>query len=126
MKQHGEYKYISTGIVKHLIDDRGMSVTQIADRLGVTKSYISKVKAGERSLTLDHLGDLERITSEPIAFLMLKAMDPESVPPEVKPLYRIAWKMMAPQKKRAAPKSRAPSATAAAAGGARSRSKKAA
>ena len=95
MKQYGDYQFVSTGVVNLLVE-QGMTLTAIAKLIGVTKSYISRVKSGERSLTLDHLGRLGEKTGQPLAFLLLKSMDPKSVPPEIKPLYRMAWKMMAP------------------------------
>jgi len=55
-------RMVSSGFsqdVVELLISRGMSLTHIAKFLGVTKSYVSRVKFGKRSLTLDHLAVLE-------------------------------------------------------------------
>jgi transcriptional regulator with XRE-family HTH domain len=123
MKQHGDYRFVSTGVVNLLVK-QGMTLTRIANMLGVTKSYISRVKAGQRSLTLDHIGVLGEQTDQPLAFLLLKSMDPKSIPSHLMPLYRSAWKMMAPPEERQ--KVRAPSRTPKSSLTSRARSRKAA
>lgn len=97
MKLRGDYTTISAGIVRLLVQ-RGYSLTRIANMLGLSKSYISRVHSGQRSLTLDHLTLLERKTGEPLPFLFLKSIPIKSVAPELRPLYRAAWKMAKPDK----------------------------
>lgn len=95
MKTKADYTTISAGIVKLLVD-RGMTLVAIAKMLGLSKSYISRVNAGQRSLTLDHIVKLERKTGEPLPFLFLKSIPLKSVAPELRPMYEAAWKLAAP------------------------------
>src|SRR5262245_52910972 len=86
----------------NLMVERGMTLTQVAGLIGVTKSYISRVNSGQRSLTLDHLAKFERTLGEPIPWLLMKAIPPESVTPELRPLYRATLKLLKPVERRAA------------------------
>jgi transcriptional regulator with XRE-family HTH domain len=85
-RKEPEYSNVSAGVVSLLVD-RGMTLTQIAKLLGVSKSYISRVGAGNRSFTLDHLIALEQAVGEPLPLLLLQAIPIESVRPELRPLY---------------------------------------
>jgi transcriptional regulator with XRE-family HTH domain len=96
MKQSGDYRRISAEVVA-LLTGRGMTLTDIAHMLDVTKSYVSKVKAGERSLTLDHLSQLALKTRLPLPFLLLQSMDPKALPAEARPLYRLAMRHADPR-----------------------------
>ena len=71
-----------------LLTKRGMTLTEIADGLGVTKSFLSRVKSGTRGLTIDHLVALERQLGEPLPLLIVQATPIESVPKDLRPLYR--------------------------------------
>src|SRR5262245_59802967 len=97
MKVRGDYTTLSAGIVRLLVQ-RGTTLSRIAAMLGVSKSYISRVHSGQRSLTLDHLATLEQKTGEPLPFLFLKSMPRNLITPELRPLYRAALKMAAPPK----------------------------
>lgn len=92
MKTDPKLPRLSKGIVALLVK-RGMTLTEVAKLLGVSKSYISRVHSGVRSLTLDHLWRLQESLGEPIPVLFLNAMDPASIPPNVRSLYRAAVKM---------------------------------
>lgn len=89
---------VSSGIVNLLVD-RGMNLTEIAELIGVTKSFISRVKSGQRSLTLDHLARFERALGEPIPWLLMRAIPPESVSPELRPLYKATMKLLKPNER---------------------------
>jgi predicted XRE-type DNA-binding protein len=85
-KREPDYENISSGVVG-LLCDRGMNLTQIAELLGVTRSYISRVKGGTRSFTLDHLVTLQRKTEQPLPLLLLQATPANEVPRELKALH---------------------------------------
>lgn len=75
---------------------KGITASEVAEILGVTKSYVSRVKSGQRSFTIKHLTTLASETDEPLAFLFMKSMPIASVPSSMRPLYRSALKLMDP------------------------------
>ena len=96
MKQaKADFKNLSSGVVE-LLCERGMTLTEIAKLIGVTKSYISRVKAGTRSFTLDHLVRLERAVGEPLPWLLVKSIPIASVSAELRPLYKATLKLLDP------------------------------
>jgi transcriptional regulator with XRE-family HTH domain len=50
--------------------------------LGVGKSYISRVAAGQRALTIEHLATLERALGKPMALLLLEGSSRADDAPE--------------------------------------------
>lgn len=98
-KQHIISNRISRDVVQLMVD-RGMTLTEIGGLIGVSKSFISRVKSGQRSLTLDHLAKFERALGEPIPWLLMKAIPPESVTPELRPLYKATMKLLKPMERR--------------------------
>lgn len=83
-----------SGDVIDMLTRRGMSITAIADAIGVTKSFISRVKSRSRGLTVDHLIALEASLGEPLPALLLKATPIDSVSKELQPLYRSTLKVL--------------------------------
>ena len=81
------FNNVSSGVVD-LLAKRGMTLTAIAKMLGLSTSYISRVRAGARSFTLDHLTRIEREIGESLPSLLLEATPLSSVPPHLRPLYR--------------------------------------
>ena len=77
-----------------LLIERGMNVTRIASLLAVSKSYISRVKAGKRSLTLDHLAVLERKLGSPVALLLMESIPRDTVAPKARPLYDATLRLL--------------------------------
>lgn len=77
-----------------LLVNRGMSLTEIAEVLGVTKSYISRVKSGTRKFTLDHLEILEDFLQASLPVLIMEATPRESVRPELRPLHDMTLKLL--------------------------------
>ena len=84
---------LSRDIVNLLID-RGMTVTGIAEMLGVTKSYISRVKNGKRKFTLDHMSTLEKKLKVSLLVLLMQSIPRESVSPALRPLYDETLRML--------------------------------
>lgn len=74
--------------VLDLLVKRGMTLTEIATAIGVTKSFLSRVRARSRSLTIEHLAALEAAVGEPLPLLLLRATPIESVPKDLRALYR--------------------------------------
>jgi len=83
-------RHKSNGISKECVNvltGLGMTLTEIAKMLGVTKSYVSRVNAGQRSFTLEHLAKLQRKTGRPIPLLAMQAMSREAIAAKFLPLY---------------------------------------
>ena len=71
-----------------------MSLTHIAKLLGVTKSYVSRVKAGKRSLTLDHLAVLEMELGRSVPLMLMETIPRETVAPKARRLYDATIKLL--------------------------------
>jgi len=85
---------ISQGTVE-LLESRGMSLTEIAKFLEVSKSYISRVKAGTRAFTLQHIGHVSLKLEQPLPVLLMRLMIPEdSVKPEYRKLYNMTKRLI--------------------------------
>jgi transcriptional regulator with XRE-family HTH domain len=90
---------ISIGVVELLLK-RSMTLTSIAEAIGVTKSFLSRVKARTRSLTIDHLVTIESVVGEPLPLLLLHATPIASVPKHLRPLYRSTEAAVAGKRRR--------------------------
>jgi transcriptional regulator with XRE-family HTH domain len=86
--------------VSKLLLDRGMTLTEIAKLIGVTKSYMSRVNSGDRSLTIEHLMMLEREIGQPLPLLLIDAIPLESVPAHLRPLYESTRRILKPKDRR--------------------------
>ena len=90
-------RLVSSRLSSDVIDflsKRGMTLAEIGAAIGATKSFISRVRSGERGLTIDHLIALEQKVGEPLPLLLLQATPIESVRKDLRPLYRMTEKML--------------------------------
>jgi transcriptional regulator with XRE-family HTH domain len=88
---------VSSRLSSDVIDflsERRTTLTEIGAAIGATKSFISRVRSGERGLTIDHLIALEQKMGEPLPLLLLRATPIESVRKDLRPLYRMTEKML--------------------------------
>lgn len=72
----------SSELIRQLVAS-GRTQTQIANMLAVTKSFISRVSAGQRALTIEHLSRLEQMLGKPIALFLLEAAPTPADSPEL-------------------------------------------
>jgi transcriptional regulator with XRE-family HTH domain len=93
MAKHSVSSRISRDVVNLLVD-RGMTLTEIAGILGVTKSYISRVKAGTRKFTLDHLSLLEDALDVSLPVLLVEAIPRDLVKPELRRLHEMTLQLL--------------------------------
>jgi transcriptional regulator with XRE-family HTH domain len=100
VKEEFLYRAYSSEIIRTLVK-RGYTLTGIASATGVTKSYISRVNAGTRGLTLEHLAKLEIAVGEPLPWLWLESIPMKSIPKDLRPLYRMTKKLIKPAQRRA-------------------------
>jgi transcriptional regulator with XRE-family HTH domain len=93
MQKHPVSSRISQDIVNLLVE-RQMTLTQIAQMLGVGKSYVSRVKAGTRNFTLDHLAILENELGESLPVLLIKSLPRKAGPPNLRKLYDMTLRLL--------------------------------
>ncbi len=88
-KQHqGGFAHsaISTRVVQYL-HGQGMTLKEIGSLMDVKESFISRVRTGERSLTLDHLTKLEKALGTSLPAILVHATPLDSVPKKLRPVY---------------------------------------
>jgi transcriptional regulator with XRE-family HTH domain len=85
---------LSADLVKYL-QSQGMTLQQIADTMGVSESFISRVAHKKRSLTIEHLLRLQEAIDKPLPLLLLEATSQDSVPQPLAPLYEKAREVLA-------------------------------
>jgi transcriptional regulator with XRE-family HTH domain len=71
-----------------------MTLTEIAKILAVSKSYISRVKAGTRKFTLDHMSILEDALGASLPVLLVEAIPRALVKPELRRLHDLTLELL--------------------------------
>ncbi len=72
----------AAALVKYLIDDRGLTVMEIAKICGVDKSYISRCKRGEREFGTGHIERIADAVGVLPGSLMIAATAPATPHPD--------------------------------------------
>jgi transcriptional regulator with XRE-family HTH domain len=85
-RQKSVYPTLSSDIVRYL-QEQGLTLRKVGDLLGLSESFISRVRKKQRSFTLDHLVRLEQATGRALPVILLEATQPSSVPDELRPIY---------------------------------------
>ena len=85
---------LSADLVKYL-QSQVMTLRQIADSMGLSESFVSRVANKKRSLTIEHLLRLQEAVDKPLPLLLLEATSQDSVPAPLAPLYEKARKVLA-------------------------------
>lgn len=80
------YPTVSINVVNYL-RDQGMTLKEIAGLMDVSESFISRVRNGHRSLTLQHLERLEKVLGKPLSIILMEATPVEATPRELATLY---------------------------------------
>jgi len=62
---------LSSALVEHLLKTSGTTQEKIATALGVSPAFVSRVRSGERSFTIDHLLLVEELLDQPIGAILL-------------------------------------------------------
>lgn len=74
--------------VVELLQDKKMSLSKIAKLMDLSKSFVSRVAKGERSLTIARLKKLEERLQLPLPLLLLEAVETKSMSKKLKEQYR--------------------------------------
>ena len=77
------------------LQSQGMTLRQIADTMGLSESFISRVARKKRSLTIEHLLRLQEAIDKPLPLLLLEATSQDSVPAPLAPLYEKVREVLA-------------------------------
>jgi transcriptional regulator with XRE-family HTH domain len=85
-QQKSIYPTLSSDIVKYL-QEQGLTLRKVGELLGLSESFISRVRKKQRSFTLDHLVKLEQATGRALPVILLEATQLSSVPDELRPIY---------------------------------------
>ena len=93
IRQLNKSSTLSRRILQAVLD-RGMTQAEIASKLGVNRSHISRVKSGEHEFTDAQLDRLERVTKMPLGLLLLGAEPAPDASSEVRQIYREARQLL--------------------------------
>lgn len=86
---------VSAAVIAYLLREKRMTQEELADVLEVSPAFISRVRTGERSLTIDHLTALEAITGVPMGALLLAAVPLPAPTQKMKKLHDLAREAIA-------------------------------
>lgn len=75
MRRRRNYSKISSKLVEYLVDSRGLSQTDLATILGVDKSFISRVRSGERELSPTQMDMFAQHLNVPLGAMLIDAGD---------------------------------------------------
>jgi transcriptional regulator with XRE-family HTH domain len=85
---------LSGDIVDYLQKQKRKSLREIAEMMGVSKSYLSRVKNRKKGLTLKRLVKLEKELDLPLPLLFLEVTRTQPIPQKIKREYeelRTIW-----------------------------------
>ena len=101
-EQRSVYPTLSSDIVRYL-QSQGLTLRTIGELLGLSESFVSRVRRRQRSLTLEHLAKLEQATGQALPMILLAATELDSVPAESRPVYEVFRNLFAQADERRAP-----------------------
>lgn len=78
---------VSSNIVRYLQETEHLTLREIGELMGLKESFISRVRKGQRSFTLQRLQKLEASLGKPLTMILIEATPIESAPKKLKPLY---------------------------------------
>lgn len=64
---------VAAQLISYLVDERGLTRTEIAGALGVDKSFVSRVRAAGRDLSTQQLDQLARHVKLPLGAMLIAA-----------------------------------------------------
>lgn len=82
-------------VIAYVLREKQLTQEQLADALEVSPAFVSRVRTGERSLTIDHLTALEGITGVPLGALLLAAVPLREPKGKMKKLHEMAREAIA-------------------------------
>ena len=86
---------VSAAVVTYVLREKRLTQEELAEAIEVSPAFISRVRTGERSLTVDHLKALEGITGVPLGALLLAAVPLPEPTGKMKKLHEMAREAIA-------------------------------
>jgi len=71
---------VSAALVEYVLKEAAITQEHLADALEVSPAFISRVRARERSFTIDHLAALESLMNVPLGAILLAAVPMAQAP----------------------------------------------
>lgn len=78
---------LSADLVRYLRVQRALTLRQIGELVDLSESFISRVAAGERSFTIEHLNRFEQVLGAPLPVLLLEAVWQQQVTPDKRAMF---------------------------------------
>lgn len=69
---------LSADLVNHLLARLNLNQEELATRLDVSPAFLSRVRSGQRALTIAHLQKIEDVTREPLGAILLAIRKPHA------------------------------------------------
>jgi transcriptional regulator with XRE-family HTH domain len=86
---------VSAALVEYVLKEASISQESLADALEVSPAFISRVRARERSFTVDHLAAFETLMNVPLGAVLLAAIPLPKPRSETKKLHDLARQAIA-------------------------------
>ena len=87
-------KTLSSSIVAYLQKEKRMTLKQVGALMGLSESFVSHVRKGNRNFTIARLRELEKSLNQPLPLLFLATIDKKSIPKKLKPQYEALSKAL--------------------------------
>lgn len=81
---------VSMALANYVLDRAKLTQEQFAEALEVSPGFISRVRAQQRSFTVDHLGAIETLMEVPLGALLLAAVPLPEPTARTKKLHELA------------------------------------
>jgi transcriptional regulator with XRE-family HTH domain len=92
--RRGVSSRLSNLLVDWLVRERGMSQEEVAEMLEVSAGFVSRVRSGERRLTVDHLETMSQGVGLPLGAMLLAAMPEPTDKPEVRAIRELVVRLL--------------------------------
>jgi transcriptional regulator with XRE-family HTH domain len=86
---------ISAAVVEYVLREADVNQDQLAEALEVSPAFISRVRARERSFTVDHLTAIETLMKVPLGAILLAAVPMPAPRPETMKLHELVRQAIA-------------------------------
>jgi transcriptional regulator with XRE-family HTH domain len=86
---------VSAALVEYVLKEAKITQEFLADVLEVSPAFISRVRARERSFTVDHLAAFETLMKVPLGVILLAAVPLPNPRPETRKLHELARRAIA-------------------------------
>lgn len=85
---------LSKGVINYLHDTFGDNYRTIGEKIGLSETFISRVRHGKRNLSLEHLTRIESAYKKPLPVILLEAAKDKNILKELRPFYKFMREML--------------------------------